>query len=514
MTFKSGLQSLFRLSCKPWYDRLARHLHGSIQELNQDHRDGWFSVNLVSAARSLAASGDHLIRLPMQSELSRLNARDLKIGFFNNIANNAYNFVKSLRQGGFQAELVVEDGLFDAFLLNRPFWEDMDVECQSYEEGLASESSWCQPDYVRRVHFDGNLQKRFTGRLSAIAEVQAMYKDAFGLPLAEDRAFLLAQHMGHWPCLLAMSRYDVVQLSAASMMLGPFCPKPYVVFPTGSDLYIAPFEESIFGLLIRAGYRGARHILVCEVDYPDYLARLSCTAPQTFIPLMINTEAYTPGLSEPVRDGWKKEVGGERFVLSVCRQAWQWKGNDRLIHAFARFLESGNAQWRLILQEWGPDVSKTKALIGELGIASRVLWQNLCSKPVLRKRQQAADVVADQFVMEGYGTSVLESMAAQKPVLIFPTCSRGATNFSSEPPFVSAASIDEIRLALERISNDSYRHKQADLSLQWLHECHGYKNLTDRYANVYLKALGIKPLPERAQAGDDHLSLHRLPHVA
>ena len=44
MSFKSGFKNLLRLSCKPWYDRLVRHLHGSIQELNQDHRDGWFSV--------------------------------------------------------------------------------------------------------------------------------------------------------------------------------------------------------------------------------------------------------------------------------------------------------------------------------------------------------------------------------------------------------------------------------------------------------------------------------------
>ena len=46
----------------------------------------------------------------------------------------------------FQPELVVEDGFFDAFLMNRPFWEDVEAKCATYEEGLACERAWRQPD--------------------------------------------------------------------------------------------------------------------------------------------------------------------------------------------------------------------------------------------------------------------------------------------------------------------------------------------------------------------------------
>ena len=105
------------------------------------------------------------------------------------------------------------------------------------------------------------------------------------------------------------------------------------------------------------------------------------------------------------------------FCFPFVDNPGEWKGNDRLVRAFGRFVKSGGAEWRLILLEWGDDVDRTKDLLKELDLQSRVIWQGICSKPVLRKRQRAADVVCDQFVMEGYGSSVLELSAAGKPVV-------------------------------------------------------------------------------------------------
>jgi acetyltransferase-like isoleucine patch superfamily enzyme/glycosyltransferase involved in cell wall biosynthesis len=466
-----------------------------------------FSLSVQAAARGLAATGNHGIVLPTDAAQSSRTIADLKVGFFGNIANNAYNFVKCLRRICHDAELVIGDGWFDTFVMNRPFWEDVDTECVSYEDGLQYESRWEPVGCVHRVAYDLDMQVRYQNRYSATAEVQELYRKAFGIELAEDRAFLLAQHMGHWPYIVAMARYDVIQFSGASICMAPFCPRPYVVFPTGGDLFTSPFEETIFGLLMRAGYRGAAHLLVCETNYPEYLDRLATSSPRTFAGLMMDTDTYSPGDGADERARWQRAIGGERFVLGVCRQSWEWKGNDRLVRAFARFCTEGHDEWRLVLQKWGPDVERCKSLIAELELSQRVLWQPLCSKPTLRKRQRAADVVADQFVMAGYGTSVLESMAAGKPVILAPPEPGAEQYLPRLPPFVGARTVDEILQAMRQVSNDEFRIRRGVESRKWVEDYHGYQRLGETYLDVHAAAAGLKradsPAPKVRGQGDE-----------
>jgi glycosyltransferase involved in cell wall biosynthesis len=204
---------------------------------------------------------------------------------------------------------------------------------------------------------------------------------------------------------------------------------------------------------------------------------------------MIDTEIYRPGDGEKIRDQWMQVVGGKKFILNVCRQSWQWKGNDRLIHAFSRFTQDANQDWRLVLMKWGPDVEKTKTLIQQLNIESKVVWENLCSKPLLRKRQQAADLVVDQLVMPGYGTSVLESMAADKPILMMPPDEKTQIYLPELPPFIGASQINEIYEALCRCNDDFFRQSQGTKNLKWLTMNHGYLSIHERYTRAYFQAI-------------------------
>lgn len=454
-----------------------------------------FESLIISLARAIAASGDHRVTLPTDAKRLGKDPKQIKIGFFGNIANNAYNFTNCLRRLGYDAELVIEDGFFDAFLLNRPFWEDMEIECSSYEEGLLHENGWVQPSYVRRVVYDKALHDRFERRYSAIPEVQERYRNEFGIDLPADRALLLAQQMGHWPYLLAMKRYDVIQFSGAPISMGPFCPRPYVVFPTGSDLFISPFEENLFGLLMRAGYRQAAHILVPETNYPEYLGRLGWLSAVTFAPLMLDTETYAPGDGTETRTEWARRAGGTKFLLSACRQSWEWKGNDRLVRAFETFTKTAGQDWRLVLLEWGQDVEATKRLIEDLGLGNRVIWEKLSSKPRLRKLQQAAHLVADQFVMEGYGTTVLEGMSAGKPIILTSRRTRSRAYPMGPPPFIAASSPDEIHAALIQACNDGFITERGRESLDWVRNHHGYLAIAPVYVTAYLRALGLESAP-------------------
>src|SRR5262249_62051191 len=124
--------------------------------------------------------------------------------------------------------------------------------------------------------------------------------------------------MGHWPLLLALQRYDVLQISGAAIGLGLFLPRPYVVFPTGGDLFISPFEENPFGLLMRAGYRRGKFIFFFGTKYSPFFLRLKLSAPVSFPPLIIYTDGFFTAEKTPGPKKKPKTFGGGPFFFCLC----------------------------------------------------------------------------------------------------------------------------------------------------------------------------------------------------
>lgn len=450
-----------------------------------------FQQAVLAAARSIAARGDHRVVLPVTNGQVAKPA-SIRIGLFDNLANQAYVTARALRRLGFEVDVIVQDNFIDRYALANPAWEECEFEALDPWQPLNPPSGWQREPFVRSVAYDENLQTRFAGRISAIEEVNSLYQQAFGSKLPRDLALLLAQHMGQWNYIKAMYDYDIVVLSMAAIMLGPFSPKPTVVCPLGGDLYICPFEENVSGLLFRAGYMGASHVIVCETDYGAYLDRLGITADRTFLPLLVDTDVYHDRPEPGLRHEWQRAVGGDVFLFGTCRQSWQWKGTNRLIEGFALFRQQ-NPQaenWRLVLQAWGDDLERSRDLVRTLGLSDVTVWQSMCSKPLLRQRQRAADVTCDQFVMEGYGSSVLESMAAGKPMIISPVPEGAKHHFRTEaPPFVGARTAMEIATAIGTLTDPEERKRVGRLSREWVEREHGYRTLGPIYVDMLKKAL-------------------------
>jgi acetyltransferase-like isoleucine patch superfamily enzyme/glycosyltransferase involved in cell wall biosynthesis len=454
-----------------------------------------------SAARNLADRGDHRIISPVEHS-GQAAARPVKIGLFGNLANQAYITARALRKLGHDVEVVVQENNIDAYPMSRPLWEECAVEIPDVSKLEIGEAQhYRAPDFVRGVDYDMDVQIKYQTRLSAVTEVIELYKARTGKTLARDEALVLAQWMGHWPYISAMHDYDVVLLSMWPICLGQFCSKPYVVCPLGGDLYTSSFEQDVQGLMFRAGFRGASHIAVAETDYPAYIQRLEARAPQTFMPLVVDTDVYHDGPSEALRQQWISRSGGDRFILGVCRQSWEWKGSDRLIAGFSKFFKSGNSEWRLLLQSWGDDLQRSQSMVTDLGLDAVTLWLPMCSKPLLRERQRAADVVADQFVMEGYGASVLESLAAGKPVVMSGVPAHATAFFKhGAPPLVSARSDMDIAQAFKSLADDAVRKSIGRKSREWVLNEHGYTSLASRFVGLMEEAAG-RLLPGQAPRG-------------
>ena len=142
--------------------------------------------------------------------------------------------------------------------------------------------------------------------------------------------------------------------------------------------------------------------------------------------------------------------------------------------------------------DWGTDCAETRQLVAQLNLQSKVVWEPLCSKPMLRKRQRAADLVADQFVMAGYGTSVLESMAAGKLVVMAWVETGRSVALSEAPPLLAARDEDQILAALLRAADDGFRSARGEESLRWVRANHGFEAVAPRSLRGLKAAMGIE----------------------
>jgi acetyltransferase-like isoleucine patch superfamily enzyme/glycosyltransferase involved in cell wall biosynthesis len=466
----------------------ARHLARRLTRRKSE----LFEQTLLSAARSAAIRGDHRVILPTDRSERKRDA--LRIGFFDNLANQAFISARVLRRLGYEADVVLQENFIDRFVLAQPLWEDAEFEGVNAWEPLVPPVGWAPPSFVRSVRYDVNLERKFARRLSAVDKVIDLYKASFGTTLPRDLALLLAQNMGHWDYIKAMHDYDVVVLSMGATKLAPFCQRPTVICPLGGDLYIRAFEEDVDGLLFRAGFRGAKQIAIAETDYDEYLDRLGVAADRTFMPLLVDTDIYHDNPEPDLRRKWQEQVGGSVFLFGTCRQSWEWKGTDRLIEGFAAFRRAHPeaSDWRLILQAWGDDLDRSRALVQSFGLDQSTIWMSMCSKGLLRQRQRAADIACDQFVMEGYGASVLEAMAAGKPVIISPVPEASKHRFRTEPPpFVGARTAHEIAAALARLLDPDVRRKIGKASRAWVENEHGYRALAPSYVEMLERAAEV-----------------------
>ncbi|KQU54793.1 hypothetical protein ASG72_04045 [Bosea sp. Leaf344] len=462
--------------------------------LTQESTNEQIFAQLVQAtARAAAAAGDH--RLVPAFEVRGEDAGPagpLKIGLFDNLANQAYITARALRRLGHDVDVVLQTNLHDMYVMAHPQWEECEAQDIDPLRFDVDTFGWTAPEFVKDHPYDLERQIAFQRKSETVSQVKELYQSSFGKQISDDVALLLAQFMGHWDYIRAMNDYDVVMLSMNAITLGLFSPKPVVVCPLGNDVYTRGFQEDVGGLITRAAFRQAAHLAVPETDYFGYLDRMETTAPRSFMPLIVDTDVYCPGAEPDLRAEWQARIGGEHFLLGVCRQDWVWKGSDKLIRGFARFRAANPklaAGWRLLLQSWGTDLEASRGLVTELGLDDVTLWLSLCSKPLLRRRQRAADAVADQFVMEGYGASVLESLAAAKPVIMRPVPDSSEHHFrTAPPPFIGAATDVEIGHALVRLADPHTRKAAGEASRAWVEAEHGYRTLGPLYMVMFEQA--------------------------
>ena len=429
----------------------------------------------------------------------------MKILHVGNIANNAYNNAKFLRRKGVEADVLCYDY---THVMAQPEWEDAKFQEQPDEfhprwdqhdlQGFKRPPWFLQEELARRV--PGPRTQWFKGhrRLERVFRDPMRWVQVFPKYLECRRTGSLPRP--HFMDVLRVypsrtcfmkwfAGYDLIQAYATEPIHAwMFAPdRPCVAFEHGTMREI-PFEDSARGRLLTLAYRKAARVLITNPDVIASAQRLGLKNFQ-FIPHPVDETKYRP-FRTSLRDRLMNQYQTDLILFAPSRHNWALKGNDLLLKAFARLLESISQKSILILSEWGQEVDQSKRLIETLGVGARVVWTPPLNKMKLIDYYNAADVVLDQFTIGTFGTVTPEAMACGKPVILHFDREVHDWCYAEMPPIIAAKTVVEIFEGLMRLVSDpGLRVAIGQSSREWIVKHHGWELVADRQIGMYRELL-------------------------
>lgn len=328
-----------------------------------------------------------------------------------------------------------------------------------------------------------NLLERISELNGGLPEWIKVYDNSLEADKFYARILSLALKFKILRLIFLLRSFDFIfAITTDSSYYAQFSGRPYILHAIGSD--IRELWESR-DAKIRQGYLTIRSIKKARLVYIAFdriffekIKRLGIKNTK-FLYMPIDTDKFKPLSTQGKQENTLLFL--HPTILDWTRKGTKkhgFKGNDRFLRAFARFLKEGvNA--RLIMPDRGPDKEETKQLVRELGIEKYIEFYRPMPEDELIELYQKCDVVVDQFEIGSFGVITLEAMSCAKPVIVYvdEECCKKA--YAQLPPILNARSEDEIYGALVKSQNAELRNSMGAQARQWILENHA----SDRVVN-------------------------------
>jgi glycosyltransferase involved in cell wall biosynthesis len=330
---------------------------------------------------------------------------------------------------------------------------------------------------------------------SRIGDLAAAFRSDFPLRpdqlSAEELAgtfFFAAQYFDRLRHLCSL--YDVV-IGYSTDGIVPLAvgKRPYIAYEHGT-IRALPFEDNTDGRLCALTYSRADLSFITNCDTVIAAGKLQLED-YRFVPHPINEHVVAAPEPGSLRQQLCRDLGADFLVFHPSRQHWEaqrhpsWeKGNDIFLKGFARFVKTARPRAAAILVDWGKTVAQSRALIKELGIADRVLWippQNAAGMAAYIK---ASDVLADQFFLGAWGSTMPRALYLGTPAIIYVNESIHRWCFSEMPPIVNADSSDTVHAGLCRLADEGYRRELGAAGRAWYDKHHSNKIITEGFSQA------------------------------
>jgi glycosyltransferase involved in cell wall biosynthesis len=381
----------------------------------------------------------------------------LKIALINNMNNNFFSLARFLRDKGLDAHL------FQVDFLDKHFSPIADT-------------------------FDENVN-HFVHRIDQIS-----FRDFYKLP------FLLKSKQRLKKLKNKLEEFDIVIACGGLAILEWAKIKVDIFVPYGGDLYQSPFmfdycikKHFPFSMLMKKYIKYQRRaitktraiIALASMDRHlyDALIKLNEKWLDWAIPMVYPLPPITT-------DKWDFLKKHDFIFFSHARQGWKtaldYKGNDRAIRAFARFLNQQSTYHNpiIVLFEYGPDVNASKELVSELGMENYVVWMPTMERKYIYEGLQKASLVFDFFHDEvmSFGGVTFEAFSCRAPV-IGNTVLKNTQTKSTIPLVQAYTEGDILSVLLDYCQYPEKYKQQGEISRHWFDNEVGAQ-LVDKYIEV------------------------------
>ena len=368
------------------------------------------------------------------------------------------------------------------FMPLRLFWQNLE-SISSRFESLPSATFYAKSECDELFSFSEEQESKpsLIHKINVLAEKLAKAQDEM-FPDEEERIssndiIAYASTIEKWSEVLAY--YDVVIGYATDGILPLLCEKrPYLAFEHGTIRSI-PFEKTKQGRLCALTYRSADMSLITNCDNIDAVKKLKLDR-YRFIPHPINEDLEVDSEASQLRASLCDELDAEFIVFHPARQHWEearhpsWeKGNDVLIHGFARFVHECCPKAAAVFVEWGLTVDATKELLEKCGISDRVKWIAPVPNYGMIEYILASDAVADQFYLGAFGSLTPKALLHGRPVLLRLDEDRHRWCFPELPPILNTSTPEEAANHLKRLYQDpAYTQELCKAGRCWYEKYH------------------------------------------
>lgn len=296
----------------------------------------------------------------------------------------------------------------------------------------------------------------------------------------------------HWARMPAMQKllphYDLVQGYAQDGIWALLGKRAYTAYEHGT-LRTLPFEDHQVGRLVALVYGLADEVFVTNSDVLPSVDRLGLEEARV--------HPLPHAFDDQVLRKWCRDhqdispPPGPPVLFSPTRQHWVdgdpsfVKGNDIMLRA-AGALWRGGPRFRLVLVEWGRDVSATRDLIRDLGLAEAVTWVPPMGKKDLWRAYRASHAVLDQFILPALGGVAFETLTLGRRLVTRIDRPTLARFFGEAPPVLPADNVDEVAASLARIIDDpDDRAGIGQASAEWIDSYHSARRIVAIQVRAY-----------------------------
>jgi len=289
------------------------------------------------------------------------------------------------------------------------------------------------------------------------------------------------RHKSSWKIsllrIMRKQKYELIHAHVELPIFAYFSRKKFIAQVLGSDIKELAFTNSLRGILLRKAYKNAKLVIFSTPGDPSLLSKLKVKN-TLFLPLIWDLSFFKP---EKVIDN---EFENKFIVFHPTSHIWNVKGNNNLINGFSEFVKQ-NPDSILICINIGKDIEKSHDLVKSLGIENNVRFMDRLNASQILHYYNLADVVANEFILDGIGGIGMETLCCEKPLLT--ACHENCyKNMHPEPvPAINVKTSTEIYEKLEYLKDRKVKDEIGKKGRIWMKKFLAPTVVAHKYKTVY-----------------------------